>query len=83
MNKNQKLDHMLALTEEVNILTQRLEPHDTGYIHTTINTLRDRIEELKEELKDKSSNIMWGSEGLDGVYSSDEFEEWDDIVNEK
>ena len=49
MNKNKKLDHMLALTEEVNILTQRLEPHDTGYIHTTINPLRDRIEELKKE----------------------------------
>ena len=52
MNKNKKLDHMLALTEEVNILTQRLEPHDTGYIHTTISTLRDRIGELKKELKD-------------------------------
>ena len=37
MNKNETLDHMLALTEEVNILTQRLEPHDTGYIHTTIS----------------------------------------------
>ena len=53
MNKNEKLDHMLALTEEVNILTQRLEPHDTGYIHTTISTLRGRIGELKEELSDK------------------------------
>tara|TARA_Y100000034_G_scaffold100879_1_gene124744 strand:- start:255 stop:431 length:177 start_codon:yes stop_codon:yes gene_type:complete len=51
MNKNQKLDHMLALTEEVNILTQRIQPHDTGYIHTTISTLRGRIDELKEELK--------------------------------
>ena len=52
MEKNDKLDHMLALTEEVNILTQRLEPHDTGHIHTTISTLRDRIGELKKELKD-------------------------------
>ena len=52
MNKNQKLDHMLALTEEVNILTQRLQPQDTGYIHTTISTLRGRIDELKEELSD-------------------------------
>ena len=53
MEKNDKLDHMLALTEEVNILTQRLKPTTTGYIHTTISTLRDRIEELKDELKDK------------------------------
>ena len=54
MTKNEKLNHMLALTEEVNILTQRLRPQATGYIHTTINTLRDRIGELKEDL---SSNI--------------------------
>ena len=81
MNKNKKIEHMLALTEEVNILTQRLKPTTTGYIHTTINTLRDRIEELKEELKDKPPNFSWSSEGLDGAYSSDEFEEWDDMMN--
>ena len=56
MNKNQKLDHMLALTEEVNILTQRIQPHDTGYIHTTISTLRERIDELKKELYDSSDS---------------------------
>ena len=88
MDKNKKIEHMLALTEEVNILTQRLKPTTTGYIHTTINTLRDRIEELKEELKDKSPNFkspnfMWGSEGLDGAYSNDEIEEWDEMLKEK
>ena len=56
MNKNEKLDHMLALTEEVNILTQRLKPQATGYLHTTINTLRDRIDELKKELYDSSAS---------------------------
>ena len=50
MNKNKKIEHMLALTEEVNILTQRLKPTTTGYIHTTINTLRDRVEELRSDL---------------------------------
>ena len=52
MTKNEKLDHMLSLTEEVNILTQRLQPQATGYIQTTINTLRERIDELREELSD-------------------------------
>ena len=56
MNKNQKLDHMLALTEEVNILTQRLKPQATGYIHTTIGTLREKIDELKKELYDSSAS---------------------------
>ena len=51
MTRNEKLNHMLALTEEVNVLTQRIEPHDTGYIHTTISTLRRRITELKTELE--------------------------------
>ena len=52
MTKNEKLDHMLALTEEVNILTQRIKPQATGHIHTTINTLRERVGELKEELSE-------------------------------
>ena len=52
MTKNKKLDHMLALTEEVHILTQRIQPQATGYIHTTISTLRERITELREELEE-------------------------------
>ena len=52
MDRNKKLNHMLALTEEINVLTQRIQTHDTGYIHTTINTLRDRVDELKEELSE-------------------------------
>ena len=52
MTRNEKLNHMLTLTEEVTILTQRIKPQATGYIHTTINTLRDRITELKTQLED-------------------------------
>ena len=49
MDRNAKLNHMLSLTEEINILTQRIQPQATGYLHTTINTLRERVGELKEE----------------------------------
>ena len=52
MDRNAKLNHMLALTEEINVLTQRIKPQATGYIHTTINTLRSRVDELKEELSE-------------------------------
>ena len=52
MTRNDKLNHMLALTEEINVLTQRIQPQATGYIHTTINTLRDRVSEIKEELSE-------------------------------
>ena len=37
------------LTQEVSILTARLRPGGTGYLHTTIDTLKDRIEELEKE----------------------------------
>ena len=52
MDRNKKLNHMLALTEEINVLTQRIKPQATGYLHTTISTLRNRVDELKEELSD-------------------------------
>jgi hypothetical protein len=43
-------NHMNALIQEVEILKKRLQPHDTGYIHTTINTLERRITEMKESI---------------------------------
>ena len=52
MDRNGKLNHMLALTEEINVLTQRIKPQATGYLHTTISTLRNRVDELKEELSE-------------------------------
>ena len=52
MDRNEKLNHMLALTEEINVLTQRIKPQATGHIHTTINTLRERVDELKTELSE-------------------------------
>ena len=52
MTRNDKLNHMMTLIEEVGILRQRVKPQATGYLHTTINTLRDRITELKTDLQD-------------------------------
>ena len=52
MDRNEKLNHMLALTEEINVLTQRLQPQATGFLHTTIDTLKNRVFELKEELSE-------------------------------
>ena len=38
-----------VLKEQVAIFTSRLEPHDTGHLHTTISVLTHRIEELKND----------------------------------
>ena len=48
--RKERMDHMFALMNEVRVLVGRLEPHDTGEIHTTINILNGRVEELKHEL---------------------------------
>ena len=38
-----------VLKEQVAIFTSRLEPHDTGHIHTTIATLKHRVKELENK----------------------------------
>ena len=40
-----------VLKEQVKVFTSRLEPHDTGHLHTTISTLTHRITELQHEEK--------------------------------
>ena len=41
-----------VLKQQVEVFTSRLEPHDTGHIHTTISTLNNRIEELENDNRD-------------------------------
>jgi len=49
--RNDKVGHLMALIDEVEVLKNRLQPHDTGHIHTTINVLEHRITEVTEEIK--------------------------------
>ena len=39
--------YIAVLKEEVEHLKTKIEPHDTGHIHTTIFTLNHRINELE------------------------------------
>ena len=45
-----EIDRLVILMEEIAILKSRLQPHDTGHIHTTINTLESRVEEIRNNL---------------------------------
>ena len=45
------MNHERALREEISVLKERLQPHDTGHIHTTIFTLEERVKEINEELE--------------------------------
>ena len=42
-------NHIDVLKTEIEILASRLKPHDTGHLHTTIYTLKHRIEELEKK----------------------------------
>ena len=46
------MNHVRALQEEINVLRGRIQPHDTGYIYTTISTLEGRVKELNKQLED-------------------------------
>ena len=46
--RKEKMDHMLALMNEVRVLVGRLEEHDD--IPPTVRTLNYRVDELKKEL---------------------------------
>ena len=45
------MNHVRALKEEINVLKERIQPHDTGHIHTTISTLEERIQEINKLLE--------------------------------
>ena len=45
------MNHVRMLNEEITVLKGRIQPHDTGHIHTTISTLEERIKELNEQLE--------------------------------
>ena len=42
--------HYQVLEKEIEVLRSRLEPHDTGHLHTTIAVLEHRVKEIKEEV---------------------------------
>ena len=47
-----KKKHIEILKTEVDVLASRLEPHDTGHLHTAIYVLKHRVEELEKEVKE-------------------------------
>ena len=39
-----------VLEETIEVFKSRIEPTDTGHLHTTISTLKHRIEELENDI---------------------------------
>ena len=51
MSKTSEVDRLVVLMEEIAYAQSQLEPTDTGHIHTAINWMQHRVEEIKEKLK--------------------------------
>jgi len=56
LQNGQNMDKMITtyisvLKTEIEHLKSKLEPHDTGHIHTTISTLQHRVKELESGSK--------------------------------
>jgi len=49
-------DRIVALMYEIEYLKKQLQPHDTGHIHTTISVMRNRLNQLIEELVNDEHN---------------------------
>ena len=46
------MNHVRALQEEINVLKGRIQHHDPRHIHTTINTLEERVQEINKQIED-------------------------------
>tara|TARA_R100000030_G_C3204804_1_gene111824 strand:- start:516 stop:680 length:165 start_codon:yes stop_codon:yes gene_type:complete len=49
---NDKVTHMLALIDEIDIIKSRIKPEDCGHMHTTVSMLESRVQEIKKELQE-------------------------------
>jgi hypothetical protein len=50
MTISEDVKRIIMLMEEISIAERKLEPHDTGHIHTAINYLRNRVEEIQKDI---------------------------------
>ena len=48
--KINQTERLMLLMDEIAIARSRLQPEDTGHIHTSIDYLESRVEEVKEDI---------------------------------
>jgi len=48
------VDRLLVIQSEIEILKARLQPHDTGHIHTAISVLNERLSEVADNIKQRT-----------------------------
>ena len=51
VSRSRMMNHQRHLEYEIRELEGRLQPHDTGHIHTTISVLKEREDNYKQQIK--------------------------------
>ena len=49
--KINQTERLMLLMDEIAITKSRLQPEDTGHIHTSINYLESRVEEIQQDIE--------------------------------
>jgi|TARA_Y100001963_G_scaffold25713_1_gene34858 hypothetical protein len=49
------MNYMNFLLEEIKVLRARIQPHDTGHIHTTVSVLEGRVKEIQDKIINEKS----------------------------
>ena len=50
---------LILLMDEIAIAKSKLQPEDTGHIHTSISYLESRVEELKKEIDNDLRKVAY------------------------
>jgi hypothetical protein len=53
MKEITKTERLVLLMDEIAIAKGKLQPHDTGHIHTSISYLESRVDELRKEIDEE------------------------------
>ena len=50
------VDRLVFLMDEIRILKERIQPTESGHLHTTISVLYTRVEEVTKQLNEENRN---------------------------
>ena len=56
-----KTARLLLLMDEISIAKSKLQPHDTGHIHTSIGYLQSRVDEVKSEIDQELKKVAYAN----------------------
>ncbi len=53
-------ERLVLLMDEIRIAKTKLQPHDTGHIHTSISYLESRVEEIQQDIEKVLKKAAYG-----------------------